>query len=352
MPPPPNTVKPVLRGLVAPVGPTQGAEPANGATGRGLAVGIGWRQPHYAQLLQEQPPLDFLEVHSENFFADGGAALAVLLQGRAHYPLSLHGVGLSLGSAAGLDDWHLNQLAQLVQRVEPVRVSDHASFARAAWPRGGADPIHAADLLPMPFSAAALQTMSDHVNQVQNRLQRQILVENLSAYLRWTPAADEPFMAEPDFLSQLALHTGCALLVDVNNLYVNALNARIHGQGGDPVQHCCAWLDAIAPVDVGEIHLAGHCHVLPEPGGAPLDEIVIDDHGSRVCAAVWHIYRHAINRFGAAPTLIEWDTDIPALQVLLDEAALAREVGAQQLTSRAPATGRAAAQMPAHKVLA
>ncbi len=355
MPPPPNTVNTVLRGLVAPVGPTPVAVQAAGATCEGPAVGIGWRQPHYAQLLQELPTLDFLEVHSENFFADGGAALAVLLQGRANYAVSLHGVGLSLGSAAGLDDWHLTQLAQLVERVAPVRVSDHASFALGAWPRAVADAtelIHAADLLPIPFSAAALQTMGANVNRVQNRLQRQMLVENLSAYLRWTPAADEPFMAEPDFLSKLARQTGCALLVDVNNLYVNALNARIHGLPGVPVQHCCAWLDAIAPGNVGEIHLAGHCHVLPEPGGAPLDEIVIDDHGSRVCAAVWQIYRHAIDRFGAVPTLIEWDTDIPALQVLLDEAALAHEVGAQQLARRAHTPGRAAEQMPDHKVLA
>ena len=319
------------------------------------AVGIGWRQPHYAQLLQDKPSPDFLEVHSENFFADGGAALAVLLQGRANYPISLHGVGLSLGSAVGLDGWHLNQLAQLVERVAPVRVSDHASFARGAWPRAGAEPtdfIHAADLLPIPFSAAALQTMGANVAQVQDRLQRQILVENLSAYLRWMPAADEHFMTEPEFLSQLARQSGCALLVDVNNLYVNALNARIHGLPGDPVQHCCAWLDAIAPADVGELHLAGHCHVLPEPGGAPLDEIVIDDHGSRVCAEVWQIYRHAMARFGRIPTLIEWDTDIPPLQVLLDEATLAREVGAEQLASRAHALRRPAADLPAHEVLA
>ncbi|MFZ4623200.1 MAG: DUF692 domain-containing protein [Rhodoferax sp.] len=291
-----------------------------------LATGIGWRQPHYAELLQRLPDLDFLEVHSENFFGAGGAALAVLAQGRARYPISLHGVGLSLGSAAGLDPWHLDRLAQLVQRIDPVRVSDHASFARGRWPGAmGEQTIHAADLLPIPFSTEALNTLCANVQQVQDRLQRRFMVENLSAYLRWLPQPDEPLWSETDFLNTLAARTGCALLVDVNNIYVNALNARIHGVPGDPVQHCTAWLDRIAPQHVAEIHLAGHCHVLPRPGEDAQAEIVVDDHGSRVCAEVWQIYRHAISHFGAVSTLIEWDTDVPALDVLLDETRLARQ---------------------------
>jgi uncharacterized protein (UPF0276 family) len=280
-------------------------------------IGIGWRHPHYGELLQRRPELDFLEVHSENFFADGGAALAVLEQGRAQYPISLHGVGLSLGSAVGLDDWHLDQLERLVRRVDPVRVSDHAAFARGRLAGGT---VHAADLLPLPFSDEALDVLCANVGRVQDRLQRVLLVENLSAYLRWNPTAPDGDWSEPAFLAELARRTGCQLLVDVNNIYVNAQNAQIReGATGDPIQHCRDWLDALPSGVVGEFHLAGHCHVNDAHG-----EIVIDDHGSRVCAPVWALYRHAVARFGAVPTLIEWDTDVPALDVLLDEAARAR----------------------------
>ncbi len=281
-------------------------------------VGIGWRHPHYAELLERQPALDFLEVHSENFFAEGGASLAVLEQARSHYPLSLHGVGLSLGSAAGLDAWHLDQLVRLVQRIDPIRVSDHACFARGAW-RGAT--VHAADLLPIPFTGEALDTMCAHVGQVQDRLRRSILVENLSAYVRWNVADGEHVETETEFLNQLACRTGCQLLVDVNNIYVNARNAQLrHGARADPLQSCQEWLAAIRPAAVGELHLAGHCHVNDEHG-----EIVIDDHGSRVCDAVWELYRYALGRFGAVATLIEWDTDVPPLDVLLQEADRARQ---------------------------
>ena len=276
-------------------------------------VGIGWRHPHYSELLERRPPLGFLEVHSENFFAAGGAALAVLEQARAHYPLSLHGVGLSLGAVAGVDGWHLDQLERLVQRMEPLRVSDHASFARGRF--NGAT-VHAADLLPIPFNQQALDVLCANVQRVQDRLKRRFMVENLSSYLSWKSLPEELPLSEPGFLSALAKRTGCALLVDVNNIYVNALNAQIAGAAGDPLQHCLNWLDAIAPADVGEIHLAGHCHVNDEDG-----DIVIDDHGSRVCSEVWRIYQHAVARFGAVPALIEWDTAIPTLDVLLDEAA-------------------------------
>ncbi len=284
-----------------------------------IQAGIGWRHPHYAQLLQQQPSLDFLEVHSENFFARGGASLAVLEQGLALYPVSLHGVGLSLGSATGLDPWHLDQLEALVRRIDPVRVSDHASFARAPW--GSVAMVHAADLLPLPFSDEALDTLCANVQRVQDRLQRRFMVENLSAYLQWRPVPGEQEWTEPDFLNALARRTGCELLVDVNNIYVNALNAQLQGDARDPVAACCAWLDAIAPALVGELHVAGHCEVNDAHG-----HIVIDDHGSRVCDAVWAVYRHAIRRFGAVPTLMEWDTDVPALEVLLGEAELARQM--------------------------
>lgn len=295
-----------------------------GSVAHGETVGIGWRHPHYAELLERRPALAFLEVHSENFFAPGGAALAVLEQGRAHYPISLHGVGLSLGSALGLDSWHLDQLARLVQRIDPVRVSDHACFARGSF-QGNV--VHAADLLPIPFTTEALDVLCTHVNQVQDRLQRVFLVENLSAYLRWNVSAAERVWMEAEFLTTLARRTGCQLLVDVNNIYVNALNAQIRfGETVDPVQSCRDWLNAIPADVVGELHLAGHCHVSDEHG-----DIVVDDHGSRVCNTVWDLYRHAIVRFGAVPTLIEWDTDVPVLDVLLDEAEHARSHAASVL---------------------
>ncbi|MEO6292069.1 MAG: DUF692 domain-containing protein [Burkholderiaceae bacterium] len=290
-------------------------------------IGIGWRHPHYQALLERQPALDFLEVHSENFFGAGGAALAVLHQGRAHYPISLHGVGLALGSAVGLDDWHLDQLARLVAQIDPIRVSDHACFARGHLDHSLGHSlgnitqnkqntlVHGADLLPIPFNQEALDVMATNVQRVQDRLKRPIAVENLSAYL--TFAGSE--MPEPDFLNQLAQRTGCQLLVDVNNIYVNALNDALNdplnGLSPHPLEQCTAWLDAIHPEHVAEIHLAGHIDC---------GDIVIDDHGSRIKPPVWTLYAHAIGRFGAVPTLIEWDTDIPALDVLLEEAEQAR----------------------------
>lgn len=282
------------------------------------AVGIGWRHPHYAALLDQRPALDFIEVHSENFFAPGGAALAVLREGRTHYPISLHGVGLSLGSAAGIDPWHIDQLARLVQTIDPVRVSDHASFARGPG-------AHANDLLPVPLTHAALDAMCANVDRVQDRLRRPIAVENLSAYVQWRHAD----MDEPAFLNTLAQRTGCQLLVDVNNLYVNALNAQLRGETDEPLHQCRHWLDAIHPAHVAELHLAGHVHC---------GDIVIDDHGSRVIDDVWALYRHAVQRVGAVPTLIEWDTDVPALDVLLDEADRARAVALQALSTETLAT--------------
>jgi len=280
-------------------------------------AGIGLRHPHYAALMQRLPALGFVEVHSENFFGQGGAALAVLDQVAHHYPVSLHGVGLSLGSAAGLDEWHLDQLADLVLRVEPVRVSDHASFARAV--RGGGIQ-HAADLLPVPFTHEALNVMCSNVQRVQDRLQRPLLVENLSAYLQWSDAE----MSEPRFLRELARRTGCSLLLDVNNIYVNALNAQIAGKCPDPLSHCRHWMDELGDVAVGEIHVAGHLR---------MDDIVIDDHGSRVADEVWDLLQHALRHWGAVPTLVEWDTDIPPLDVLLQEQARAQHWIEQQVTA-------------------
>jgi len=301
-------------------------------------AGIGWRHPHYGEVLQQanclrHGGLDFLEVHSENFFAEGGAALAVLAQGRAHFPVSLHGVGLALGSAAGIDEWHLEKLAALVQRIEPVRISDHACFARGM--ANQAHMVHAADLLPIPFNRESLEMLVANVQRVQDRLKRRIAVENLSAYIAWDTPDGVSEWQEPYFLNQLVSRSGCQLLVDVNNIYVNALNAQRHQFPTNPElteaasQTCRDWLDAIAVGHVAEIHLAGH------HAGA---DLVIDDHGSRVCDAVWGLYRHAVGRFGAVPTLIEWDTGIPPLAVLLGEAAQADRVAADVLELAEAAT--------------
>ncbi len=279
-------------------------------------AGIGWRHPHYGEVLESLPALGFLEVHSENFFGEGGAALNLLHQAREHYPVSLHGVGLSLGSAAGLDPWHLDQLARLVQRIEPVRVSDHASFARA--PKGSAgELVHANDLLPIAFTDASLHIMTSQVTQVQERLKRPILVENLSAYLRW----GDDTLAEPHFFNELARRTGCGMLLDLNNIVVNVMNAAMNNAARDstfdPVPAACGFVDGIDAGIVGEIHLAGY---------NDLGDIVIDDHGSRVHEPVWRVFAHAMHRFAQVPVLIEWDTAVPALQVLLEEAARAEDV--------------------------
>ncbi|MFM9879000.1 MAG: DUF692 domain-containing protein [Burkholderiaceae bacterium] len=296
-------------------------------------AGIGWRHPHYAELLHnarglQQSGLEFLEVHSENFFASGGAALAVLMQGRAEFPVSLHGVGLALGSAVGIDEWHLDALSQLVKRVEPIRVSDHACFARGRF--DAAAVVHAADLLPIPHTRESLENLIANVQRVQDRLQRPIAVENLSAYIHFDAADSSADYSETEFLNTLASRTGCQLLVDVNNIYVNALNT-LHLQartqdntGASALSLCCHWLDAIAPGHVAELHLAGH-HTATD--------IVIDDHGSRVCADVWALYEHALLRFGPVPTLIEWDTDIPTLNVLLEEAAHADRIRTDACTA-------------------
>jgi hypothetical protein len=276
----------------------------------GLQVGIGWRQPHYAALLERRPALGFVEVHSENFFADGGAALAVLERGREAYEVSLHGVGLSLGSAAGLDDWHLDRLTRLVSRIDPVRVSDHASFSRAALNDGG-QTVHASDLLPIAFNDASLDIMARNVQRVQERLRRPLAVENISAYLRW---ADDS-IGEAAFFNALTRRTGCQLLLDVNNLVVNAVNA-----GVDAVAAACRFIDEIDAASVAEIHLAGY-----DDSGS----LAIDDHGSHVRPAVWRVYRHAIARLGPRPTLIEWDTAIPAFDMLLAEAGLAQDAIAE-----------------------
>ncbi|MGI9025574.1 MAG: MNIO family bufferin maturase [Burkholderiaceae bacterium] len=269
------------------------------------AIGIGLRQPHYRALLHEErgetsTSPDFVEVHSENFFADGGIALQVLESARSRYDLSLHGVGLSIGSADAEGDdaseRHLAKLARLVARIEPELVSEHLCWGAIAG-------MHFNDLLPVPYTSEALTRIATRVTRVQDVLKRRILIENVSAYVAFSDSA----MSETAFLAALAERTGCGILLDVNNLYVNAINCGFDAR---------ACLDELPPDAIGEIHLAGHLVT---------DECLIDNHGSRVTPAVWSLYSDACRRFGEKPTLIEWDTDVPELEVLLDEAARARQ---------------------------
>ena len=233
----------------------------------------------------------FLEVHSENFFGDGGQPLKYLARFREDYPISTHGVGLSLGSTDPLDRDHLKKLKRLVDMIDPVLVSEHLCWV-------GVNGRFLNDLLPLPYTNESLAHVVQRVGEVQDFLKRPILIENVSSYLEFVDST----IPEWEFVREVASRAGCQILLDVNNIYVNAINHDF-----DPL----TYLDAIVAGSVGEIHLAG----FQDTG-----EVLIDTHGTTVCDEVWRLYQCAIRRFGNVPTLIEWDTDIPALSVLLDEA--------------------------------
>jgi uncharacterized protein len=263
-------------------------------------AGIGLRAPHYQGLLAHADSRDrpgFLEVHSENFFGDGGQPLKYLERFREDYALSTHGVGLSLGSTDPLDRTHLEKLKRLVDRFQPALVSEHL-----CWVGVGGRFVN--DLLPLPYTEESLAHVSARVTQVQDFLKRKILVENVSSYLEFSSST----MPEWEFVNAVAERAGCGVLLDVNNIYVNAIN---HGFDAK------RFIDAINRDTVGEIHLAG----FQDTG-----EILIDTHGARVHEDVWALYAYAIKKLGPVPTLIEWDTDLPALDVLLDEAAHADRI--------------------------
>jgi uncharacterized protein len=286
------------------------------------SVGIGLRAPHFHAFLDTRAhradAVDFVEVHAENFMAPGGLHRAVLTAVRQTTPLSLHAVGLGLGSAVGVDTEHLARLADLVRVFEPTLVSDHACFTRAPLP-GHRLPVHGADLLPLAFNEASLDILVRNVDQVQEALRRPILVENLSAYLRF----DDCTLHETELLAELCRRTGCGLLLDVNNLVVNALNEG-HRARADVVQAACRWLDALAShpqARVGEMHLAGHRPPLT-PGA-----LVIDDHSQAVNDTVWQVHDRAWRLWPGVPRLIEWDVDIPPLDDLLAQADQARRRG-------------------------
>jgi uncharacterized protein len=262
-----------------------------------LATGIGLRAPHLAEIMSHPTAAGWYEVHAENYMGHG-PALRALERLRQMCPISLHGVGLSLGSAEGIDEDHLDRLARLVERLEPMRVSEHLSWSVA-------DGIYFNDLLPLPYTEEALDLVAANVERAQARLGRSILIENPSSYLRYRHST----IAEPEFLAELVRRTGCGLLCDVNNIHVSGRNLGFDAS---------AYLAALPAAAVAEVHLAGH-HVNPVGGR----EILIDDHGSAVAETVWALYAEALDWFGPQPTLIEWDCRLPALSVLLGEAAKA-----------------------------
>ena len=259
-------------------------------------VGIGLKYQHIAEISSTQPPvLGWIEVHSENYLSPGGKAFDCLLSLRHDYPLSLHGVGLSLGSSGPIEEAHLYLLKTLSDRIEPGLISEHLS-----WSTNQGDYLN--DLIPLPYTEEALNVFCLHVDQMQDVLGRQVLIENPSSYLRYSHSS----IGEPEFLCAVTQRTGCGILLDINNVFVSA-----HNLGFDAIQY----LNSIPSERVGEIHLGGHhdAHVK--------DEIIkIDDHGSQVRPKVWNLYEQVIKRMGPKPTLIEWDSDVPALSVLLDEA--------------------------------
>jgi uncharacterized protein (UPF0276 family) len=263
-----------------------------------VATGIGLRAPHHERVSAERPAIAWLEVHTENFLG-GGAAPALLESLRDDYAISLHGVGLSLGSAHGLDEEHLSRIAALVRRIEPAAISDHVSWSVT----GG---VYFNDLLPLPYDEESLAVIMRNVLRFQDAVGRPVMVENPSTYLRHVQSD----RSEPQFLAELCRRAGCGLLLDVNNVFVSAEN---HGDDAD------SYLAAIAELPIGEIHLSGH-H-LRRIGNR---SIRIDDHGSPVSDPVWALYERALALIGPRPTLIEWDSALPPLETLLAEAGRAR----------------------------
>jgi uncharacterized protein (UPF0276 family) len=262
-----------------------------------VAAGIGLRFPHHAGFLAMRPDVGWIEVHTENYLS--GPAQTVLERVRRDYPVSLHGVGLSLGSADGVDEAHLDRVAMLAARIAPGLISEHLAWMAV-------DHAFLADLLPLPLTEESLAVMSSNVMHVQDRLGRRILVENPSTYLQFA----ESMIPEPEFLTELVARTGCGILCDVNNVAVSSAN-----HGWDPAAYLCA-LPAEA---VGEYHLAGHGVREIAPG----QTLRLDTHDRSVDPAVWELFDLALALIGPRPTLIEWDTALPPLAVLLAEATCA-----------------------------
>lgn len=270
----------------------------------GALCGVGFKSAHLVEVLSARCRLDFVEVHAENYMVEGGPRLVELTRLRERLPLSIHGVGLGIGGQAALDTRHLDRLAALVRRFEPHWVSEHL-----AWSSHGGGYFN--DLLPLPYDGATLARVCEHIDLVHERIGRRLLLENPSTYVEFAQSSFD----EADFLAEVQRRTGCALLLDVNNLHVSSVN---HGR--DAPAQLQRLLDLLPAGVVREIHLAGHAED-HDGAGAPL---LIDDHGSPVAQEVWALYRSAVERLGPVPTLIERDNDLPAFEALEAEALHAR----------------------------
>ncbi len=268
--------------------------------------GLGLRKPHYAEFLSHRVAVDFVEVISENFMVDGGRPRQILRDVRDRYPVALHGVSMSIGSADGLDGAYLARLRVLIDEIEPLFVSDHLSWTRL-------DGFSSHDLLPVPYTEEALAVICANIDRAQTALGRAMLFENPSTYIDFAGAD----MTEWEFLGTMAQRTGCGLLLDVNNVFVSATN-----HGFDPI----SYLDGVPAGRVRQIHLAGHSQ------GA---ELLIDTHDQAVPQSVWDLYAHVLPRLGPVATMIERDDDIPPLGDLLAELAIARTIGAGAMRAAA-----------------
>lgn len=264
--------------------------------------GIGYKPQHFSNILTGAEPVEWLEIHAENYMGDGGRPLAQLRHLAERFPISVHGVGLSIGGEGRLDYDHLARLRALCRWLDPASFSEHLAWSTH-------DSAFLNDLLPLPYTAETLARVADHIDEVQTHVGRRMLLENPSVYVNFT----ETNMGEIEFLSEIARRTGCGLLLDVNNVYVSCTNRQT-----DPRDY----IDRFPHHLVGEIHLGGHDEDTDDMG-APL---LIDAHGSEVVDPVWQLYTHTIRKGGPKPTLIEWDNDVPDWPVLAEEAARAARI--------------------------
>ncbi|MBW4933138.1 MbnB/TglH/ChrH family RiPP precursor modification enzyme [Marinobacter sp. F4206] len=271
------------------------------------AVGVGLRPDHYQDALENAVAADFLEVHSENFFAEAGVAVELLQDISDNTPISLHGTSAGLGSVEAVPDDYLKKLKRLVERVNPVLVSDHLCFT---WARIGGRLFHGGDLLPIPYTKESLHHAVINIDRVQSYLGRRIAVENVCAYIDFEHSEFD----EADFLNEIVVRTGCGLILDINNLMVNARNARVP----TPEDYVDRYIEAVASDAIMEIHLAGSTPVAAS-------ELLIDDHACPVSEAGWGAYQKTLNQLGPRPTLIEWDSNLPSWGTLLGEATRAKK---------------------------
>lgn len=259
-------------------------------------IGIGLRYPHYDSVMRDLPSIGWLEVHSENFFHESSPPLKKLLEIRKNYPVSLHGVGLSLGSADGILDSHLKRLKDLIDQLDPFLISEHLSW-------GYVDGTYIPDLLPVPYNMESMEVFYRNISKTQDYLKRQILIENPSSYLEFASSTEE----EANFLGTLARRAGCKILLDINNIFVSCKNHNWNAEN---------YIDVIPADLVEEIHLAGHSEKKLSNG----EKLCIDTHDNYVCSEVWSLYKYACKKFGPKFTLLEWDAKIPDLKILVEEA--------------------------------